>query len=476
MKHLFTLIFSIIFTVAVTGQTEVSGNQSGTWNLDGSPFLVTGEVTIPTGETLTIEPGVTVNFQGHYKLTVNGTLTATGTEQDSIFFTTDDPETGWHGIRLTGNQSGSSFSYCHFEYGKTSGSNFPDQHGGAIMMHESDAVMEHCLFINNEAFGEDNGMGGAIYGLNTTSETQITYCSFLNNHTYGEGGAIKFSGDTGADIEYCIFKDNTVLYGGGAICLYGCYDTHIFRSLFTGNVTSYSSGGAVFIEGYCSRIRFVNCTIFDNHATGGDGGGVEITFSDASFTNSIIYNNPGAYSDNIYLDFGYAEVNYCNTPFPDGAEGGHNINTNAQFVDETTGDFHLQPESPCVDSGIDFLEITDAYGDTFVVIDLDPSEYYNTAPDMGCYEYDPGVGIQKEKLETVDIYPNPVKSACRINLSSTYDKVELIMTDMSGKAIMQKEYNGIKNIDLDIAPLPNGVYMIQLTSDGAMGTFKIVKQ
>jgi hypothetical protein len=476
MKHFFTLILLSFITYTVSAQTEVNGNQSGTWDIDGSPYLVTGEITVPAGETLNIEPGVTISFQGHYKLTVNGTLTAVGTEQDSIFFTADNSETGWHGIRLTGSQSNSHFAYCHFEYGKTSGSEFPDQHGGAIMMNESDAVIDYCLFTNNEAFAEDNGMGGAIYGLNTTSATQISHCSFINNHTYGEGGAIKFSGDNGADIEYCIFKDNTVLYGGGAICLYGCYDTHIFRSLFTGNVTSYSSGGAVFIEGYCSRIRFVNCTIFDNHATGGDGGGVEIAFSDASFTNSIIYNNPGAYSDNIYLDFGYAEVNYCNTPFPDGAEGGHNINTDAQFVDETSGDFHLQPDSPCVDTGIDFLEITDAYGDTFVVVDLDPSEYYNTAPDMGCYEYDPGVGIQKEEQYVLDIYPNPVKSTFRINLSTTYDKIELIMTDLSGKIVMEQAFDNVKVIDLDSSPLPNGIYMIQLVGNGATGTFKIVKQ
>ena len=476
MKFIFTIILSIVAMATCFGQTDVSGNQSGTWSADGSPYRVTGEITVPAGETLNIEPGVTVNFQGHYKLTVNGTLTAAGTEQDSIFFTTDDPETGWHGIRLTGSQSGSSFSYCRFEYGKTSGSDFPDQHGGAIMMNESDAVIEHCLFINNEAFAEDNGMGGAIYGINTTAETQITFCTFLNNSTYGEGGAIKLTGDTGADIENCLFLNNTVLYGGGAICLYGCYDTHIFRCLFAGNVTSYASGGAAFIEGYSARIRFVNCTLFDNHATGGDGGGVEIAFSDASFTNCIIYNNPGAYSDNIYLDFGYAEVNYCNTPLPDGAEGSHNINTNALFVNESEGDFHLLPSSPCVDTGIDYLEITDAFGDTFVVVDLDPSEYYNTAPDMGCYEYDPETGIQLSELKTPDIYPNPAKTTFKIDMGATYDKVELIMMDINGKIMMTKDYERTEIIDLNITALPNGVYMIKLVGDDATGIFRIVKQ
>jgi len=473
MKHYFTLILLVVLSVTAFSQTEVNGNQSGTWTLDGSPYLVTGEVIVPAGETLMIEAGVTVSFQGYYKLTVNGTLTAQGTEQDSIFFVAEDTETGWHGIRLTGSQNGSQFTYCHFEHGKTSAGDYPDQHGGAIMMHESDATMEHCLFINNEAFGDDDGMGGAIYGLNTTPETQIIHCSFINNHTYGEGGAIKFSGDTGAVIDSCSFLNNTVLYGGGAICLYGCYDTRITRSLISGNMTSYSNGGAVLIEGYCSRIRFVNCTIYDNHANGGDGGGVEIAFSDASFTNCIIYNNPGAYSDNIYLDFGYAEVNYCNTPFPDGAEGSHNMNTNALFVDAAAGDFHLQPTSPCIDAGIDYLEITDAYGDTFVVVDLDPSEYYNTAPDMGCYEYDPGVGIQTMKLNSINLYPNPTNGTVYINLEDKRVN-HITIADITGRIVLNANDYLITSVDL--SNLKKGAYFLLIrTTDGNYYKGKIVK-
>ena len=41
---------------------EVSGDQAGTWTRASSPYIVTGNINILTGQTLTIEPGVVVKF------------------------------------------------------------------------------------------------------------------------------------------------------------------------------------------------------------------------------------------------------------------------------------------------------------------------------------------------------------------------------------------------------------------------------
>jgi hypothetical protein len=376
MKKLFTFIAIIILHLSLFAQTSVSGNQSGTWTLANSPYLVTGEITVPAGQTLTIEPGVEVNFQGHFKFTVNGTLLAVGTETDNILFTTDDPSVGWHGIRMTNSQSGSNLTYCRIEYGRTSDGDYPDQHGGGVMMNNSDAVIDHCIFAENVAVTPDNGMGGAIYGMNTTSATQITNCSFVDNVAYAEGGAIKFSGDTGANIENCDFLNNTVSYGGGAICLYGCYNTVIDKCLFAGNVTHYTNGGGVYVESYSSEIVFTNCTLTENEASGGDGGGVDVVYSDASFTNCIIYNNHGAYSDNLYLEFSTAEVNYCDLEMPDGATGSNNIDEDPKFTDAANGDYSLRYDSPCIDAGT---------GD--YVYDENTNHDFGWRLDMGSEEY-----------------------------------------------------------------------------------------
>ncbi|MCD4747396.1 MAG: hypothetical protein K8R58_13945, partial [Bacteroidales bacterium] len=81
MKKLITLIISLaIFGIAYS-QTNVSGTISSdsTWTLAGSPYIVTGNLTIAATFTLTIESGVDVKFNNGTSLYVEGTVNATST-------------------------------------------------------------------------------------------------------------------------------------------------------------------------------------------------------------------------------------------------------------------------------------------------------------------------------------------------------------------------------------------------------------
>jgi parallel beta-helix repeat protein len=83
---LFLLSFVFIYSISF-GQTNVNGNQSGIWTKANSPYVLTGRVTVPAGQTLTIEPGVVVESpRQNADFTVYGTLLAVGTSADSIFF------------------------------------------------------------------------------------------------------------------------------------------------------------------------------------------------------------------------------------------------------------------------------------------------------------------------------------------------------------------------------------------------------
>ena len=43
-----------------------SGNVSGTWTVANSPYVVTGDIFVQNGESLTIESGVEVRFYGNF--------------------------------------------------------------------------------------------------------------------------------------------------------------------------------------------------------------------------------------------------------------------------------------------------------------------------------------------------------------------------------------------------------------------------
>ena len=119
MKHyllLFSLLISGLILIPLNA-TDVSGNQSGTWTLVNSPYNIIGDVTVPVGSSLTIEPGVNIYAMGNVYLTVQGTLNAIGTEADTIRFKSGqaDPDALWKGIRLENESLPSSISYCFIE-------------------------------------------------------------------------------------------------------------------------------------------------------------------------------------------------------------------------------------------------------------------------------------------------------------------------------------------------------------------------
>lgn len=119
-----------------TNGTTVSGpiTANATWTLaptppnNGSPYIVTGDITINPGVTLTIQPGVEVKFAGNFKITVNGTLSAAGTSSQNIRFTSSQatPAPGdWKSITINGpTGNGSILDYVTVEYGgNTDGAN-----------------------------------------------------------------------------------------------------------------------------------------------------------------------------------------------------------------------------------------------------------------------------------------------------------------------------------------------------------------
>jgi len=96
-------------------------SSSGTWDRAGAsfPYLTRGSITIPEGLALAIDPGVTVKANGADGIYVNGNLTASGTAQLPVTFSSRSatPAAGdWRGIYLAPTATASSFSHVAISY------------------------------------------------------------------------------------------------------------------------------------------------------------------------------------------------------------------------------------------------------------------------------------------------------------------------------------------------------------------------
>ncbi len=140
---------------AVWGDTTVNGPVSGTWTLSGSPYIVTDDIVVQSGSSLSIEPGVTVQFDGPFEFAVEGVLDAQGevgsatVVQDVqwIHFTQDTTggladEDRWKGIRFRNSETGSTLRWAIIEWGYARGE-WPDNCGGGLYIDGTSPVIQN---------------------------------------------------------------------------------------------------------------------------------------------------------------------------------------------------------------------------------------------------------------------------------------------------------------------------------------------
>lgn len=221
--------------------------------------------------------------------------------------------------------------------------------------------------ISLSAFIDNNseGKGAAIYN-GPRSISTIFGCDFMGNMTTagGSGGAAIYN-DQGSlpKIINCLFSDNRVIepfdsgINGGAI-YNNSSSPLIVNSVFSGNYV-YGCGGAIY--NISSAPGIINCTFYSNRAIlgeydgalGGEGGAIYNTNSTPTITNSIFWANNASVNGNQIFNFAdsYSRTTYCNID-QDGFEtSSGNIRVPPQFEDAYDENFHLLPNSPCIDAG-----------------------------------------------------------------------------------------------------------------------------
>jgi hypothetical protein len=500
MKKIYLTLFMIAAALFIHAQTVVPGGiVHGTWTTSGSPFLIEGDINIPTQDSLIIEAGVTVNFQGSYSLDVQGKILALGSILTPILFTAADTVEGYKGVRLnvvSPINDSSIFEYCRFEHGYAY-EEWPYNSGAGIFMIGTNKVrVENCTFYNNRGVftgGVHRPGGGAIALWN--SDPIIRGNHFYNNHCY-YGGALICYQNCEALIENNLFENNHSPYQGGAVIFYTT-DRSTFRNNVVINNTSEVYGGGICVRFYCETVISYNLVMNNTAEKGGGidfsdtddvvfhdntiventasewGGGINISATSPIIRNTIVWGNtvldngPGP-QVNIQSSNCSPDILYCNVEGGKESIGGNewmgeyrdNLDAYPMFNDPDSGDYGLLWGSPCINKG-------------------DTSSYYcdpdGTRCDIGAYYHHLFVGLGETvhtSQEPLKVYPSPAKDHLTIDPSGMQG--EIIIQDILGQEVRVVSIKGERIIRIDVRGLNPGIYIATLNSGKTIKTAKFM--
>ncbi|TKJ37286.1 hypothetical protein CEE37_14355 [candidate division LCP-89 bacterium B3_LCP] len=325
-------------------QIEISGPLSGV--LEDTTYIVVGDISVLEGESLVIEPGAALLFNGGYDIEVFGLLSAIGNETDSIYFV---PNAGYD-VRGPIEFESSSSSSCIMQYCMITDGNFQ----AGINIYSSSPTITNCTIRDNSGHGiKLHTYGGSptlTDNLLSNNSNGGIYVRELTNPTIT--GNIITGGRDGMEIQFAVtqaysIEENIV----SDTWRYGIYHYGAGGPLEVIRCTVYSNNHGI----YVGNLILTNSTVSDNSH------GVEGT--NAVIINSIFKNND--ISENVNLTLSYCSFYNSDTTglLPglgelvtvnnngDSCDIYYNIFEDPLFVDPNNGDYHLQAGSTCIDAG-----------------------------------------------------------------------------------------------------------------------------
>ena len=264
--------------------------------------------------------------------------------------------------------------------------------------------------------GDAASPGAGIFAITSTGAGTAGSITITNNiirqnsSSNAGGGVYANSGATSSGTAGNIFimsniiTDNSATNNGGGVQAVSYSNAGTAgKVLFVNNIVTGNSsgnfGGGIAAQsssntGVAGTVNLTNNTITGNDAD--DGGGAALIVSGSSggiinCYNNIIQGNTATYAKDINLGKGSGSVangynnDYADMGMESWTNSGNNINADPRFVG--SGDYHLRPSSPCIDTGFNGSPNLPSYDIEGNYRIMDGNYDGKTIVDMGAYEY-----------------------------------------------------------------------------------------
>jgi hypothetical protein len=376
---------------------------------------------------------------------------------------------------------------------------------GAIQFNLADTLVfgrPYNIRITESQFIENNAdfrSGGVKIEQNDTvisfADIIIDKCSFVKNHAERVAGILIVGMFEDFLLSNSKFSNNiTNLWNGCASFALGCAGT-IVNCDFTDNQAILGNPGASGVSNG-SFVHYINCT-FANNTAESVGGLSAHRDGKATVTNCIFWNNsPKQIAVRGIREGAFSEmhINYSNIQYGiDSIDidtlallhwGTGNIDSDPLFYDPDNGDFHLMDESPCIDAGIDSIDLNGQwyYAPMFDIEGYSRPQGGSTLVDMGAYENQEVLALINEFREDpfmIKAYPNPFNQIVNfeLNLKQPAWVSIRIYNFLGGEVaylINQKLESGTHQLSWDAPGRESGIYICRINIMDKIITEKVL--
>lgn len=486
---------TFLISISTFAQTNVSGPyfSNSVWGLSGSPYNLTGDVQIPNGVSLTIEPGVQINFNSDYEILVKGNLIAKGISGFPIKFTGNISGKSMLLFKST-NLDNSKLSFIDFKGPKKALQLAQESEFSQDVIKNSGTLSISDISFNNTTI-QTNGYGttaklfienasiasSTIIGVYPRSETieiknSSMTNSIVNSDSYNYGiivnecianNTVFKIGCCGANLKFQNSKlyDSSIIEGNGnpkngPVLIVNSTFTNTLLKLPAARVVI---SGSAFNYNTSNGLIFGNGTFECSQITGNNSGtAIQITGADGyNIGNSVIISNSTIKNNSVGLDIVNANTLsitnsnlYNNTTY--------NIKNSSSKNITATNNWWGTTDTFLIRSSIYDYYKNINYGEVNYI------NYFNSLIN-NCSTLSTDIFLKNKK---VAVYPNPSNGIVNIDLGSKED-VSIRVFNLEGKIIYNIEniYTQFHQFELN---QNSGLYIIEINSQNKKQNFKLL--